>query len=314
MRFGIKLLKFNLLFLVLARIGLAQDLSVGPLIQPYQGWFMTPGHEVEYSVYPARGKRVGDVLYFHGILARYQRHEAFFRDLSSRGLRVIALNFPFHGKTRTQAILNWLDPPVLRDFGRIAGELYHDVISRDQGLPRLPLVVAGWSMGGLLAIRMAQDPSIGKLPISGLILMAPGVRPQARFWSGINQREYDQESKMLLGEIITDRISRLKSFDSAWALPRLVDSVFDEARHAQMAVIPRGIRTWLMVAGDRDPVVHAGEVLAWAVDQRSRGARIEAHQNTSALHDVLSGGDTSEYVRARKLAADAALSMARASP
>lgn len=116
------------------------------------------------------GTPLGDVLYLHGFADRLDNHGPLFEAWRKAGLRVVSFDLPGHGENRGfQNRLGWYS------FERL-GALALEVERRTREDPRRPLILAGWSTGGLLAVRMVQEDRFagGRRP-SGIVLFAPGV-------------------------------------------------------------------------------------------------------------------------------------------
>lgn len=110
-----------------------------------------------------------DILYLHGYSDRFDNHLPLFEVWRSMGLRVIAFDYPSHGETCGRGL----------DRYRINGlaKLVSEVEAHTRPARERPLLVAGWSTGGLVAVRMLQSPEIGTFsrPVAGAMLITPGV-------------------------------------------------------------------------------------------------------------------------------------------
>jgi len=111
----------------------------------------------------------GDILYLHGYGDRIDNHGPLFDQWNKAGFRVIAFDFPSHGQTQAGP----LDLYGIGDLGRLA--LKVEAATRENR--DRPLFLAGWSTGGLVAVRMVQSFLYEKSTRkpSGLVLFAPGV-------------------------------------------------------------------------------------------------------------------------------------------
>jgi hypothetical protein len=86
------------------------------------------------------------------------------------------------------------------------------------------MLFAGWSTGGLLALRMSQGLGSyeGERPISGLILLAPGVfvKPVVGEWGTVTLRSLTQDPLAPhIGKIMPDR----PALEVAFAVDLLVN-------------------------------------------------------------------------------------------
>lgn len=111
----------------------------------------------------------GDILYLHGYGDRIDNHGPLFKEWNKAGLRVISFDFPSHGQTEAGP----LDLYGIGDLGRLA--LKVEAATRENR--DRPLFLAGWSTGGLVAVRMVQTFLYHRSPRkpSGLVLFAPGI-------------------------------------------------------------------------------------------------------------------------------------------
>lgn len=110
-----------------------------------------------------------DILYLHGYSDRFDNHLPLFEGWRAMGLRVIAFDYPSHGETCGRGL----------DRYRINGlaKLVSEVEAHTRPAEERPLLVAGWSTGGLVTVRMLQSPEIGTFsrPVAGALLITPGV-------------------------------------------------------------------------------------------------------------------------------------------
>lgn len=92
--------------------------------------------------------------------------------MTDAGMRVIAFDLPSHGKSYggVSDDLDWFSFTDLADVAVVIERETLEDSSR-------PLILSGWSTGGLLALRMAQSEKrsiLSRYP-SGLLLFAPAV-------------------------------------------------------------------------------------------------------------------------------------------
>jgi alpha-beta hydrolase superfamily lysophospholipase len=115
---------------------------------------------------------IADVLFFTGFADRIDNHDPLFQAWTNAGYRVVSFDYPGHGES-TGSIDNY----DFHGLAEIANEVEADTREDDER----PLFLAGWSTGGLLAVRLVQSrtlPSPGREP-DGLVLLAPGVAVHA---------------------------------------------------------------------------------------------------------------------------------------
>jgi alpha-beta hydrolase superfamily lysophospholipase len=113
----------------------------------------------------------GDVLFLHGFADRFDNHLPLFDAFVKSGLRVITFDYPSHGESCGFRI----DTFAFTGLARLAA----DVLKETRADKNRPLYIAGWSTGGLLAVRIAQGLEKERFDkIAGLALFAPGVDVQ----------------------------------------------------------------------------------------------------------------------------------------
>ena len=115
---------------------------------------------------------VGDVLLLHGYGDTFKNHIPLFREWHQIGVKVIAFDFPSHGKSYGAAWddLDWYSSQKLAEITSFVRNVTLEDIFR-------PLFISGWSTGGLLAIRIAQSNKMKAhfSTLRGLVVYAPGV-------------------------------------------------------------------------------------------------------------------------------------------
>jgi len=93
-----------------------------------------------------------------------------FETLAKKGFRVISFDLPSHGESC--GLLNNIDLYSFSDLLKFAVAVENDT---RVGAYDRPLVLAGWSTGGLLAIRAVQTESFKHRFLQGVVLLAPAV-------------------------------------------------------------------------------------------------------------------------------------------
>ncbi|MEZ4683444.1 MAG: alpha/beta fold hydrolase [Caldilineaceae bacterium] len=219
---------------------------------------------------------VADILFIHGHADRLDNHGALFTAWRAAGFRVIAFDLPSHGESNILPI----DLYRVEDFAALAQLV--EATTRDD--PDRPLLLAGWSFGGLLATRIAQEPALlagfSRQP-AGLLLLTPAVTPYA-FAGG-------------------DGIARLTTLTNNHYVvvagppspaapaqnPIFAGRLLWEARRAHSARLPQTIPTLIFAAGSTaDWYVNAAGVIDWAQDQAMRGATVQLLQCPQAKHFI----------------------------
>ena len=217
---------------------------------------------------------VADVLFLHGHADRLDNHMALFKAWQSSGVRVIALDWPSHG----QSDVGPLDIYGADDLIALV-RLVERATMQD---PLRPLVLAGWSYGGLIATRLAQQPSalhsLSRKP-DGLLLLAPGVVVQP-FVGGDGVARVETllhaPYPVLAGppspaSPLLNPVFALRTLALAW-----------QAQHAQL---PVGMPVQAIVADEtNDWYVNTRGIVAWARQQQAQGVPLQLLQCAGARH------------------------------
>ncbi len=107
------------------------------------------------------------LLFVHGFAEHARRHEPTLAALAERGIATFAFDLRGHG-----AAAGTRD--YVEDFAHLVADTAAMRRSVALALPGVPLFIAGFSMGGLIALRSAGDDPKG---LAGIILIAPGLDP-----------------------------------------------------------------------------------------------------------------------------------------
>jgi alpha-beta hydrolase superfamily lysophospholipase len=201
----------------------------------------------------------GDVLYLHGLGDRFENHGPLFKTWTDAGFRVVGFDLPSHGGTYGPA--NNLDCFSFDELIGIAAQVER---STRESTSR-PLIVAGWSTGGLIAVRAAQsDAAFGERAIAGLVLVTPGIAVPA-----------------IVGEhgVITERtlthnpnpphIGGIKP-KSPFLKPVFATRLLANAALARATALPSRLPVLTLLADDvADVYVKTPEVRAWALREKA---------------------------------------------
>ena len=220
------------------------------------------------------GTPVGDVLYLPGFADRADNHGPLFETWRRAGLRVLSLDYPSHGETRG---IRGLD---LYSFHQL-GSLVLEVERRLREDPARPLVLAGWSTGGLLAARMIQQErfkAAGRR-LSGAVLIAPGisVRPLVGEWGIVTERTLTRNPA-------PPHAGGPKPL-SPFLKPIFAIHLLANAWFSRQDVYPGSLPTLLLTAGD-DRYVRTDGVEEWAVNQIVQGGRLWGMRFQGAYHEL----------------------------
>ncbi|GAC1309461.1 MAG: alpha/beta hydrolase [Vulcanimicrobiaceae bacterium] len=107
------------------------------------------------------------LLFVHGFAEHARRHEATLVALAERGIATFAFDLRGHGSAAGTR-------DYVGDFTRLVADTAAMRREVARTLPGVPLFIAGFSMGGLVALRSAADEPSG---LAGMILIAPGLDP-----------------------------------------------------------------------------------------------------------------------------------------
>jgi alpha-beta hydrolase superfamily lysophospholipase len=240
-----------------------------------------PGHEVRagepgsfrVGLWTSQAP-VADLVFLHGHADRIDNHKVLFTTWAQAGLNVIAADLPSHGNTTVRSIDAWSSA----DLAAVVA-----VLERRYGTPQRPLILAGWSFGGLATVRTLQAPDrleeLSRRP-SAAVLLTPAVDPLP----------------LTGGDGIARRRTLTHDVDPAAAPPRpaspLQNPVFAvrllaDAWASRAADLPRDIPTLVVASDPADDVyVNAAGLVAWAGQQRAHGGTVKLLACSGARHAV----------------------------
>lgn len=255
--------------------------------------------KIRVGIQNPEGAPLGDVLYFHGFSDRLDNHGPLFEAWNKEGLRVISFDCPSHGDS-TGTSLNFFS---FRRLARLAVAV--EKATREE--TERPLILSGWSTGGLLALRMMQGRSFEKFERSprGLILFAPGVsvrnfvgEPSLRYPLGevtLESLTHDPFPPHR-GEISPKSPGSTLIFASFLKLNSLL---------SQFQNLPPNLPSLILLAGSEDDrYANSEKVLNWIQKQNENGAQIDAFAFPGARHEIdneteLFGGPLSRKMAAK---------------
>jgi alpha-beta hydrolase superfamily lysophospholipase len=225
--------------------------------------------EIYDSIYKTDQEHIGDVLYLHGLGDNLENHPRLFKKWNDKGYNVISFDYPDHGRTFT-ASTDDLNLYTLKRLSKIAERTLNKY--REDSSKKL--VIAGWSTGGILAIRAIQDYFSKDLvaSVNSLILYAPGVAvklcPGNKFCNITNETLTDDEQ--LYNRTIYPRAPLLKA---AFGLNLMLEG------KKSFRKIPSHINTLVFSASMKDHYVKTYKIHNWVKFQRRIG-----HKNMSLTH------------------------------
>jgi alpha-beta hydrolase superfamily lysophospholipase len=204
-----------------------------------------------------QGKPLGDILFLHGFADRFDNHRPLFEEWTRRGFRVVSFEYPSHGETCGRNLAFYLYPSLANLARQVERETVQD--------PDRPLLVAGWSMGGLLATRMLQG-GLGEgftRPVAGAMLLTPGVDVRVFLSAVSNETLTRNPDPPHTGPIQPTRPSTFP----------IAANLLYHAGEAREHSLPPGVPVLTVVGGDEEDVYAKSKgIRNWALDQRSRGA------------------------------------------
>lgn len=224
--------------------------------------------ELRIGVQSPQGEPRGDVLYIHGFGDRLDNHEPLFSAWNQAGLRVISFDLPSHGENRGDLNnLNKFDFQALFDLVTQV-----ELATKSLDTHR-PLILAGWSMGGLLVVRALQEGWNAGLSrqVSGAILITPGIGVRKFPWTFGNRAGSITEDTLTHNPHPPHKAKPQPSspFWSKLVLgfsPTLVLNSFA----AQYAGYPIDVPTVMFVGGDKEDMYAKTQVLKdWAKEKQS---------------------------------------------
>ena len=219
----------------------------------------------------------GDVLYLHGFADRFDNHRPLFERFVAAGLRVITFDYPSHGESCKRSIGSFGFTGLAQLAGRVVAEL-------DGGSSK-PLYVAGWSTGGLLAVRLAQGLGESSLPrpIAAMALFTPGV--DVRTFSPATNPASGVTDATLTRNPSPPHVGPPKP---SWigAVPAFATELLANEQLSR-APLPAGLPVLVMTGGEEtDRYAVTGGITAWAERQSRSGALVSALGCAGGFHEI----------------------------
>jgi len=235
-----------------------QDLSQRSWITTSRLTSLDGREELRIGVMEPQAPVIGDVLYLHGFADRLDNHRPLFDAWSQAGFRVISFDYPSHGETCGASINGY----TIDDLMKLAAQVESATI-QDRSRP---LVLAGWSTGGLLAARILQvgsESPIFSRPVSKAILIAPGValRPLLGEFGIVTQSTLTRNpNPPHEGEIKPK---------SPLSVPLFALNLLAESNRAKAALLPNNVPVLVVVGGIKeDRYVDTTGIIKWVGAQR----------------------------------------------
>ena len=224
------------------------------------------------------GTPKGDILFLHGFADRIDNHQPLFDSWAAAGFRVLAFDFPSHGETcGSNSNIDHFGFTDLADIAKYVESSTLEDTNR-------PLLLAGWSTGGLLAVRMLQSstfPSMSR-PIKGAILFAPGVSVYSLVGESgsVTQASLTNNPSPPHYGTITP--------GSPLHKPLFATKLLTNAQLSWQQQYPEDKRTLVIVADDdQDMYAKSADLRGWVASQRtSTAVKILGVQCAGAKHEL----------------------------
>ena len=214
----------------------------------------------------------GDVLFLTGFADRADNHGPLFRQITDAGFRVISFDYPSHGETQCWN-LNF------HDFSTLL-TLTEFILHKPKFKSDRPLVLIGWSTGGLMAYRMVQRGYLPSRQITGLVLLAPGI--YVRKVPG-EQGYVTLES--LLSNPTPPHMGPIKP-KSPLHYPLFGSTIVLNSVLARAQKVPK--LPTLMILGDTelDEYVETKKIIKWYKKIKTKNEHFEAFQCPGSKHEL----------------------------
>ncbi len=225
---------------------------------------------------PAEGIARADLLNFHGYGDRADNHLPLFREFNSVGINAAGYDLPSHGETNGLLRLDFFG---FRALARQAIAIESAI--RPPG--DRPLILSGWSTGGLLLTRLVNLGLLKEFnqPVPGMLLYAPGiyVRPLVGEMGFITQRTLTPDPHPPHEGPIYPW--------TPFATPLFALNLLYNSWLAQKTPLPTNMDIALFLGGpNEDRYVLTKEILDWAEAQRALGAKIWIWHFEGAMHEL----------------------------
>ena len=217
------------------------------------------------------------VVIAHGYGEHIERYDHVARALRARGAAVHGPDHLGHGRSAGERVL-------IADLEHVVDDLVRVVERAQAAYPRLPVVLLGHSMGGLIATRLAQRAERPRL--AGLVLSGPAIGLGPELAQMIDAGVVDQP-------LDVTALSRDPAVGEAYAADPLVwHGAWKRPTIAALAraqdAVDRGPGftdlPLLWIHGSEDPLVPIAFVRP--AIERLRGADFTVHEHEGGRHEV----------------------------
>jgi pimeloyl-ACP methyl ester carboxylesterase len=249
---------------------------------------------VRIGVLEPEGEPVADLIFLHGHADRLDNHRELFLAFAASGVRVISYDLPSHGLTDAGPLDVW----SFADLAALTGLV--EKTTRDSG--ERPLVLSGWSFGGLLATRIAQTPEYSAAlsrPLAALAVENPALVPLP-FSGGdgvskLRALTHDLSAPVagpptpaspFLNPVFAGRLLSQAAIGRSTPLPNGLDTLVVLSDPAEdLYVDPTEIRTWAEEIAPQDGAAvtvvqcagsrHGADIEAWPIGAAARDAMVD---------------------------------------
>lgn len=232
--------------------------------------------DVRVGVYAPTKPVVADLIYVHGFADRFDNHEPLFASYNEAGVRVIAFDLPGHGENH--GISNFLGLWSIDEMLYLIQAA--EVKTREDA--QRPLLLAGWSTGGLIVTRYVQTRLQDlERTVRGVILYAPGVAVQML----PGKFGFVTQDTLTQNENPPHKAAPSPRSPLDMAYIKFSSSLLLQSHLAYNAQLPR-IPTLVFSAGDNDKYVKSKKVREWVVRNRNQGVTVFGVSCKQAFHEL----------------------------
>lgn len=235
---------------------------------------------LRYGVWSPPGEPVADVFFLHGFGDRMDNHGPLFQAYVKKGYRVISFDYPKHGESKGLLPLGFF---TLKRLAAIAAQVEKTVLGEQV---HRPLIVVGWSTGGLLALRMFQSQKFEKFSRvpSALILQAPGVSVRKTPFTFGKWGIITQDT--LTRNTTPPHEGKIRPL-SPFFVPGFAMSIMLNSWLSQSQELPETIPTFVLMGGDsEDRYAITHRLREWTHEQKALGVHLSAIQIPGGFHEL----------------------------
>lgn len=244
-----------------------------PAAQAAEGWYSFfdrnftvdhAGTAIQVGVLENRAAR-GTVIYMPGYADTIDNHETLLRAFRAQGLQVIAFDYPEHGQSGGS--IRWW---TLESLAGIIPSVLAD--QRSGFDSSLPVILAGWSTGATISMRIAQSWRAEALPegtrLAGVIAYAPALPAKVVL-------------KAPKDKITDGKMKRGPSPEDIPVIGKFATSITLQSRIAATMGFPEGVSALIVVGGQNDHFADSSAAVRWV---RRQGEHVAGFQCLGSMH------------------------------